>query len=300
MIKRTLYFGSQVYLSTSLDQLIIDKPNTDKISVPIEDIGMIIFDHQQLSITQATLQRLLNNNASILWCDESHLPQGIVYPFQINQTFSEKLKYQLEASVPLKKQLWRQTIISKITNQSKILSEQNIPVMNMEYWAKSVCSGDSENHEARAAAYYWRNIFDENEGFTRGRYGSPPNHALNYGYAILRAIICRSLVASGCMPVLGIHHHNKYNAFCLADDIMEPYRPFVDRIVIELWKKYKIEFPKELSKEIKSELLKIPVIDVKIEDKTGPLMVQVQRSTSSLMDCFEGKSRKILYPEMQL
>lgn len=166
---------------------------------------------------------------------------------------------------------------------------------NMKVWASNVKSGDTENMEARAAAYYWKTIFPDNALFIRGRDGEEPNNLLNYGYAILRAVIARALVASGLLPTLGIHHHNRYNAYCLADDIMEPYRPYVDKAVYDIWKQTDCS---ELTKEIKSKLLSIPTTEVSINGHRSPIMVAASTTTASLAKCFNGELRKIIYPEM--
>lgn len=291
MIKRTLYFGNPCYLSKKQSQLIIELENDIK-TVPIEDIGIIILDNYQITITNAVLQSLVENNVAILTNDERHMPIGLMLPLASHSTYTEKLKYQLSASLPLKKGLWQQTIKMKILNQAALLSQMEIKIENMKYWASQVKSGDPDNYEARAAAYYWNTIF--NIEFKRGRFGDPPNNILNYGYAILRAVVARSLVASGALPALGIHHRNKYNAYCLADDIMEPYRPYVDRKVLSLmasdW------FDGELTIDAKRFLLEIPAMDISINNSKSPLMVGMQQTTSSLMQCFEGISRKIIYP----
>jgi CRISPR-associated protein Cas1 len=217
-------------------------------------------------------------------------------PLSKNSTQSEKFNAQIHASEPLKKNLWQQTIKAKIKNQAAVLKKfRSCNIRNMEYWESEVKSGDPDNYEGRAAAYYWKEVFPEIENFTRGREGPPPNNLLNYGYAILRATVARSLVSSGLLPTFGIHHHNRYNAYCLADDIMEPYRPFVDAAVISLVDSGKDYH--ELSKPIKEQLLKIPVADVTIGKKKSPLMVAVSQTTASLNLCFEGKLRKIKYPE---
>jgi CRISPR-associated protein Cas1 len=157
-----------------------------------------------------------------------------------------------------------------------------------------VKSGDPDNYEARAAAYYWENLFEQYDTFRRHRHGDAPNNLLNYGYAILRAIVARALVGSGLFTALGIHHKNKYNPYCLADDIMEPYRPYVDALVLELIK----ECPEidELTTPVKAKLLGIATVDVQIDRQSSPLMVGVQRTTASLRKCFEGETRKIIYP----
>ena len=217
-------------------------------------------------------------------------------PLYGNTTQNERFRQQLDASLPLKKQLWQQTIKTKIDNQASVLNDCVGEEMKcMRVWANEVRSGDPDNLEARAAAYYWKSLFGYIEGFSRDREGIPPNNLLNYGYAILRAIVARGLVTSGLLPTLGIHHHNRYNAYCLADDIMEPYRPYVDRLVYQLVQSYGSEL--ELTKEIKGSLLSIPTLEVKIGGKRSPLMVAVGQTTASLYKCFSGELRHILYPE---
>jgi len=221
MIKRTLYFGNPAYLKTKDEQLVIELQETGEVkSAPIEDIGILILDHQQITITQAVLVKLLANNTAIITCDNTHHPVGLQLSLDGHTLQSQKFKVQIEASVPLKKQLWQQTITAKITNQANLLKQERIENKYMLNLAQCVKSGDSDNSEARAAVYYWKNIFPDFLQFRRERYGPPPNNLLNYGYAILRAIVARSLVSSGLLPTLGIHHRNQYNAYCLADDIM--------------------------------------------------------------------------------
>jgi CRISP-associated protein Cas1 len=297
MIKRTIFFGNPVYLSTTLTQMVLNFPNQQKAqNIPIEDIGMLVLDNQQITITHALVNQLINNNATVLWCDEKHLPNGLMLPFDQNNTFTEKLRYQLEATEPLKKQLWRQTVSQKIENQSKVLELMGIAENRLQRMSDKVQSGDPDNYEAQAAAIYWNHLLTPFQT-TRGREMEMPNAFLNYGYALLRAITARNLVASGCLPAVGIFHKNKYNAFCLADDIMEPYRPIIDLYIFDYLQTLD-ELPEELTKEHKAHLLKIPVLDTTIEKKTGPLMVNMQRTTASLMQCFEGKARKILYPSL--
>jgi CRISPR-associated protein Cas1 len=221
-----------------------------------------------------------------------------VLPMTSNNTYTENVRKQLDASEPLKKQLWKQTIQAKIRNQAALLKSLEKPWEGVFALIEKVGSGDPSNIEGRAAATYWKYLFEDIDGFTRGRDGDAPNHLLNYGYAILRATVARSLIGSGLLPLAGIHHKNKYNAFCLADDIMEPYRPFVDQLVWGIVRDYANNLPDELNKELKGLLLQIPALDVMIEEKKSPLMVGVQRTTASLMRCFEGETRKIAYPEM--
>lgn len=296
MIKRTLFFGNPAYLSSKNEQLCISFPEADKAdrSVPIEDLGMIVLENQQITITNGLLAKLTDRKVAVVSCNAQHLPEGLLLPMQGHSEQTERVRYQLEASQPLKKNLWQQTVTAKIKNQYTLLQEKGKESKRMEYLYKNVNSGDTGNHEAQAAAIYWQELFDIPE-FNRQQAGIPPNNLLNYGYAILRAVIARALVSSGMLPNVGIWHRNKYNAYCLADDIMEPYRPYVDLVVahiVETTENYE-----ELNTDLKKELLSIPALDVKIDGQKSPLMVAASRTTSSLFDCFAGHSRKIIYPE---
>ncbi|MDL2323517.1 type II CRISPR-associated endonuclease Cas1, partial [Bacteroidales bacterium OttesenSCG-928-A17] len=298
-------------LSMKNKQLVIKLPEVEKNdslpdsfkqdsirTIPIEDIGVLILDNKQITITHGLLEALLQNNCAVITCGSNRMPIGLQLPLEGNNTQSERFRAQIEASLPLKKQLWQQTIQAKILNQAYVLKKtRNETVKNMEAWAKDVKSGDSDNLEGRAAAYYWANMFPDIEGFRRGREEVPPNNLLNYGYAILRAVVARALVASGLLPTLGIHHHNRYNAYCLADDIMEPYRPFVDKLVAEVTDSG--ENIDELSKDIKIKLLNIPVLDVVINGQRSPLMVAASQTTASLARCYLGEIRKISYPSFE-
>ena len=309
MIKKTLYFGNPAYLSLRNAQLIIRLPEVvdndtlpeyfkqvSEVSKPIEDIGVIVLDHKQITITSGVLEAFLENNCAVLTCDSKSMPVGLLLPLHGNTTQNERFRQQLDASLPLSKQLWQQTIKAKIENQAAVLKEcTGEEIKCMKVWAANVRSGDPDNQEARAAAYYWKNLF-RIEGFTRDRDGIPPNNLLNYGYAILRTVVARGLVASGLLPTLGIHHHNRYNAYCLADDIMEPYRPYVDRLVYDMVKQGANYA--ELTKDLKVRLLTIPTLETTIAGKRSPLMVAVGQTTASLYKCFSGELRKISYPEI--
>ncbi|HQY19035.1 MAG TPA: type II CRISPR-associated endonuclease Cas1 [Ferruginibacter sp.] len=300
MIKRTLYFGNPAYLKTENEQLVVQLQNevAQPKSIPIEDIGILILDHRQITITQSLLSKLLANNTAVITCDETHHPTGMLLTLDGNSLQSKMFQIQTEASLPLKKQLWQQTIAAKIQNQAGMLGFQRAETQLLLNLASSVKSGDSDNAEAQAAAYYWKRVFPGTLSFRRERHGPPPNNLLNYGYAILRAMLARSLVASGLLPTLGIHHRNQYNAYCLADDVMEPYRPFVDYVVFQIMRNNGAYL--EMSPSIKKSLLEIPAMDVKIDGKKSPMMNAVQRTTASLAKCYEGNVRKILYPEFEL
>lgn len=313
MIKKTLYFGNPAYLSLRMEQMVIKLPEVEKskdlpdiikdqsvLIRPIEDIGIVILDNKQITITQGLLEALLENNCAVITCDSRRLPVGLMLPLCGNTLQSERFQQQITASLPLRKQLWQQTVKAKISNQARILTIcSQVESRCMKKWADDVKSGDADNQEARAAAYYWKNIFSNIcglESFTRSRDGLYPNNLLNYGYAILRAVVARALVSSGLLPTFGIHHHNRYNAYCLADDIMEPYRPYVDELVYGIILKYGTD-NLELTQDIKTHLLTIPTIDVVISGKRSPLMVGVSQTTASLYKCFSGESRLIAYPE---
>ena len=311
MIKRTLCFTNPAYLSLKNEQLVIKMPQdseqqsaisrhcSEKVTtIPIEDIGVVVIDNRQITITSGVMDALLANNCALITCDGKSLPVGLMLPLCGNTTQSERFRYQIEATLPLKKQLWQQTVQAKINNQAEVLSQcTDAETACMKVWSKEVKSGDGDNLEGRAAAYYWKKLFGHIDDFNRDREGVPPNNLLNYGYAILRAVVARALVSSGMLPTLGIHHHNRYNAYCLADDIMEPYRPYVDELVFNLVKERGL--PEDgLTREWKAELLKIPVLDVVISEKRSPLMIAVSQTTASLYRCFCGESRKIVYPIM--
>ena len=312
MIKKTLYFGNPAYLSLRMGQMVIKLPEVEsnellpeimkkqaEITKPIEDIGLVVLDNRRITITQGLLEALLENNCAVITCDNHSLPVGLMLPLYGNSTQNERFRYQLDASQPLRKQLWQQTIKAKIENQAAVLSAcSGMPIKNMKRWADDVRSGDPDNVEGHAAAYYWRYFFNNITGlenFTRNREGMAPNNLLNYGYAILRAVVARALVTSGLQPTLGIHHHNRYNAYCLADDIMEPYRPYVDELVFAIVKEQGVD-NLQLTTTLKAQLLSIPTLDVVIGGKRSPLMVAATQTTASLYKCFSGELRRIAYP----
>lgn len=295
MIKRSLFFENPAYLSTKDGQLVVTYPQSfiKPITVPIEDIGIVVIESLHVTMSSSLSNQLMQHGVGVFYCDERHMPCGLLLPLEGHTQQTERIRTQLDASLPLKKNLWQQTVSAKIVNQASLLESKDKEVQNMYRWAKEVQSGDQKNHEARAAAYYWPRLFPW-DGFTRHPEGESPNHLLNYGYSILRGITARAIVSSGMLPTLGIFHKNKYNAFGLADDIMEPYRPFVDALVLDL-----VESGEDfhvLKKEFKVHLMGIMSMDVLLDGQKSPLMVAMSRTTSSLYDSLAGVSRKILYP----
>lgn len=309
MIKKTLCFSNPAYLSLKDEQLVIRFPEVvtseslpdvlkkdSIVTRPIEDLGVVILENPRITITSRLLSALLQNNCAIITCDEKNMPIGMQLLLNSNKTQSEIFRNQISASQPLKKQLWQQTIQCKIHNQFMCLKIcREVSAKTLQRMENSVRSGDPDNIEGQAAAFYWKNLFGDIPEFVRDREGPFPNNLLNYGYTILRAVVARSLVSSGLLPTLGIHHHNRYNAYCLADDMMEPYRPYVDRLVYQIV--IEDERAMALTKEIKAKLLSIPTIDVTIKGRQRPLMIGVSETTASLAKCFSGELRKISYPE---
>ena len=310
MIKKTLCFSNPIYLSLRNAQLVLHLPEVEsnktlpeaikkeaERTIPIEDVGVVILDNRRITITSGVMEALLENNCAVITCNQKSMPVGLLLPLCGNTTQNERFRSQIDASLPLRKQLWQQTIKQKILNQEHVLRINTAQETNcMRVWSNDVRSGDPDNLEARAAAYYWKNVFTTYPNFVRDREGTPPNNLLNYGYAILRAIIARALVGSGLLPTLGIHHHNRYNAYCLADDIMEPYRPYVDQLVLDIIQ-CNLEIS-DITRDFKMQLLGIPMLDVVINGKRSPLMIAAQQTTASLAKCFAGECKRISYPEM--
>lgn len=298
MIKQTLFFSNPAFLSLKNRQLVIDtKSEGGTVTRPIEDIGLVVIESHCVTFTSALLSALLDNNAAILFCDSKHMPSGLLTPLSGNTLMNERSRDQLAASLPLKKQLWQQTVSSKIVNQGKLLALSSACETGcMSQWAKMVKSGDPDNLEARAAIYYWKNLFTDKPGFLRHDEAEVLNSLLDYGYAILRAVMARAIVGAGLIPNIGLFHSNKYNSYCLADDLMEPYRPYVDRLVVSIHKAN----PEitVLTPEIKRLLLSIPIIDVRIGKVKRPLMIAAGITAASLTKCFSGEIRKISYPEI--
>lgn len=302
MIKRTLCIETPCHLKCRNDQLVVSyshvkglEDRADK-TVPIEDIGMLVLEHQQITLSHYLLDKLVNNNVAVITCNETHHPTGMLLSLEGNTLQSERFRAQIDATEPLKKQLWQQTVKAKISNQASVFQKWKINHKFLSNLADAVKSGDSENSEAVAAAHYWQNLFPDAWLFFRKRDGPPPNNLLNYGYAIIRASMARAIVGAGLLPTLGIFHRNRYNAYCLADDIMEPYRPFADVIVRSIVDT--TSHVETLTADFKSKLLQLPAVDVWINGESSPLMIAMQRTAASLAKCYNGEQRKILYPTM--
>lgn len=290
MLKRSLFFTNSAYLSVQQKQLVVKQDNQQR-TVPIEDIALVVLENPQITLTLPTLQHLNDNNVAVVICNDKHMPASMLLNLDGHHLQGEIFRQQISSTLPLKKQLWQQTIQCKIKNQEALLKNKGKSPGALSSLAASVKSDDSTNREAVAAREYWNILFGD--GFVRDRYGNTPNQLLNYGYIVLRAAVARSLVGSGLLPTLGIHHKNRYNAYCLADDIMEPYRPYVDDAVYDMWLAGNDDII--LDKEAKAYLLKVLSCDVNIGQVKRPLMVALSQTTASLARCYSGETKKIIY-----
>lgn len=311
MIKRTIRISTPSYLSLRNGQMVVKAAELESCqavdekfkrefeqTVPIEDLGFLMVENRRVTMTAGLMAALAEANCAVAVCDNTMMPTGLMLPLSGHTTLTERMRNQMEASVPLKKQMWQQTIRAKILNQSVVLDHATADSHQcMREWAADVRSGDTDNLEGRAAAYYWKNLFAERgDVFRRDPDGEWPNAMLNYGYAVVRALVARALVGSGLSPTVGIFHRNKYNAYCLADDIMEPYRPVVDLLTLRLISANPDQ--RELTKDLRREILQLPQADVKIDGHLSPLMNAVTTTSASVSACFCGEAKKIIYPEI--
>lgn len=294
MIKQTLFFTSPVSLSLKLNQLVIKfRDSEDVVTRPIEDIGVVVIENQMVQATVPLLNALAANNTAVIFCDSKCMPNTMLMPLDANNTQQESYRYQIEASQPTKKRIWKEIIECKIRNQALTLDKIGKNGNILKPYYSNVLSGDSDNREGAAARIYWQQMYGQ--GFSRDRGGEPPNSLLNYGYAILRAAVARALLGSGLFPAFGLFHRNRYNAFPLADDVMEPYRPFVDLAVNNL---YEFSPDLELNKETKQQLAKVLVTDVELGGQHRPLEVALSITTASLVKALKDKTDHIIYPRI--
>jgi len=292
MLKRTLAITNPYQLSLKNRQMIIkSKEDSESVtSVPVEDIGFVILENQEISITMPLLNALADNNAAVIVCSDKFMPNAMLMNLDANSTQGESVRAQLSAKEPLKKNIWKQIVEAKIRNQAALLQKLGKDGDSLKPYYRNVKSGDSDNREGVAAKLYWSKLFDEK--FMRSRTGPSPNEMLNYGYTVLRAAVARSLIGSGLLPAIGIFHRNRYNSFPLADDVMEPYRPFVDEKVFFLY----ANGENSLNKYSKQEILKILYTDTFFENVTRPLDIGLSITTASLARCYNGLQKRISYP----
>ncbi len=292
MLKRTLFFVNPYHLFVKNKQLYVKDKMIDKEQmVAAEDIGYVIFDNKQITYTHSVMQLFSENNTAVIFCNDKHMPTSMMINFESHHLHGQHAEAQLKSSEPLKKNLWQQTVKAKIRNQAAVLDYFNKNGDTLREISKHVKSGDTTNRESHAARLYWNRLFDN---FIRHRDGKQPNSMLNFCYTILRSATAKAITGSGLLPAIGIHHKNKYNAYRLADDLMEPYRPFADRIVKETFAKYPDY--KDLTKEIKFDLMDILTTDVQFKKVTRPLSVGLSMTTASLVKCYKGEIKTLAYP----
>ncbi|MDY4654532.1 MAG: type II CRISPR-associated endonuclease Cas1 [Prevotella sp.] len=294
MLKRTLVFSSPVNLSLRNQQLLLAyKDDPENITtIPIEDIGVVVVEHQQVSITVPLLNALTDGEVQVVFCNSKGMPSSMLLGFEGHNLQGETLRNQLACGEVLKKQLWKQIVETKIRNQSLLLDKIGLDGSCLRPYYLNVKSGDTDNREGIAARLYFQRLFGE--GFVRDRTRPGINALLNYGYTILRAAVSRAIVASGLFPAIGIYHHNRSNAFPLADDLMEPYRPFVDDAVYDLT----IQGNLDLTKETKSKLIMVLYCDTSFEKVMRPLSVGLSMTTSSLAKCYAKEIVKLNLPSI--
>ena len=294
MLKRTLVFSNPMNLSLKYKQLVIAYKDTpdEKVTVPIEDIGVVVLEHQQINITLPLINALTDSNVQLVICNEKGLPNSMLLNLDANVTQGQTLRNQMDAGEVLKKQLWKQIVESKIRNQAYLLEKVGCDGNILRPYYSNVKSGDSDNREGIAARVYFQELFGKD--FTRDRNLPGINALLNYGYTILRAAVARALVSSGLFPAIGIYHHNRSNAFPLADDIMEPYRPYVDEVVYDLSMQGKME----LTKDVKADLIGVLYADTRFDKLIRPLSVGLSLTSASLVKCYSKDETKMKFPVM--
>jgi CRISPR-associated protein Cas1 len=296
MSKRTLLFSNPYHLHTRLEQLVVDNKETGEVrTLPVEDLGFVVLEHPQITFSQGIMRLFLEHNVAVIFCNEKYLPTGMLLNLDGHQLQTARFRAQLDASEPLKKNLWMQTVQYKIRNQAAVLNMKGLDGQALLHKAKSVKSGDTTNEEAKAAAIYWPRLLGA--GFTRERFGDSPNALLNYGYAILRAATARAIAGSGLHPTLGIFHRNQYNSFCLADDLMEPYRPYVDLLVLDYIAQHGLTNQVDLS--AKQHLLGVLTMDARMDDRQRPLLLALSETTASVAACMEGERKQVKYPRIE-
>jgi len=301
VIKHTIEISREAsHLSAKLDQLIIqpfDQPKDAGRSLPCEDIGVLLVDQPRTSYTHGALQALMKFGATVVICGRDHLPAGILLPVSGHTEMVCRLHEQVAVSKPTQKRLWQQIVKAKIRAQARNLNTDSVDHGRMIELIQEVRSGDPTNVEAQAARIYWSAwLKSSGTQFRRRTEGHDPiNAMLNYGYAIVRAAVARALVTAGLQPAWGIHHSNRSNAFCLADDLIEPLRPLIDRRVRQLHHQGR----RELDQPTKAYLLDVLAMPIDIGDQTGPMMVSLHRTTASLIRCFQGLEKNLLLPVSQ-
>jgi len=297
MLKRTIYITNPFHLGFRNKQLVIHTVDSKiESTIPIEDIGILLIESREVLLSSYLLSELAASNVAVCVCDETHHPIGLQLPLSGHNLHGERFRTQLSAGETLRKQLWSNIVKAKIRNQGQVLDYYGFDSVALKERIRQLRSGDPGNEEGQAARYYWQTLMAEVPGFYRDRNGPPPNGLFNFGYTIIRTAVARSLVGSGLLPVAGIHHHNRYNAYPLADDLMEPFRPWVDREVVSIVRQWGPEAP--LDKEVKMRLAGILTHDAAFEKGTSPLLIAIQQSAAQLAKCFETGKVVLSFPTL--
>lgn len=295
MIKRIIDISEPAYLHLKHQQLVIDKDGETVGSLPIEDLGIVILENPQIVITQMAIIACQKNNVALIFCDDKHLPYSLLLPVSDGNNLHNKiLRQQIEMSKPTQKRLWQQIVIHKIQQQIKTLEKAERNTISLQRLSSKVKSGDPENIEAQAAKKYWNLLFGDD--FRRNIDDPGINSLLNYGYSIIRAMIARAIVGSGLHPALGVFHKNQYNGLCLADDLMEPFRAWIDWLVYDFAIRNK-DGDIEINQQTKSLFLSLPNESVQYGDKKMPLMVACHYLLADFKKSFDESHFKLRYPE---
>jgi CRISPR-associated protein Cas1 len=293
MIKRTIEISREpARLTVRMEQLLLERDGQTIASIPCEDIGVVLVDQPGTTYSHAALTGLAHSDAILVVCGRDHLPAAVLLPLADHSQVVWRVAEQVAVSKPLRKQLWKQLVRAKVRAQALNLPGECHGRVKLLELAKRVRSGDPENIEAQAARVYWQHWL-LGVPFRRDVDARGVNSLLNYGYAVIRAAVARALVAAGLLPALGLFHSNRSNAFCLADDLMEPLRPLVDRRVRELQR----QGHEELEPQAKAGLLTLLADPVRMGHERGPLMVNLHRMVASLVKCYQGEADRLEIPK---
>lgn len=292
MIKRTLVVQSQAYLHVRHRQMVVAIDTEDHV-IPIEDLGVLLIENPAVTLSAALIGLCAEHGVAVVVCDDKHLPTIQMWPLTGNSLHQAVLGLQISVSEPVKKRAWQQIVRAKLRNQASVLRKLGKPTTTLDRLMKEVRSGDPANVEATAARAYWRTLLGQE--FRRKNECDSRNAALNYGYAVVRAITARALVASGFHPAIGLKHHNQYDPFCLADDLMEPLRPAVDLVVSSMTPDPNSE---PLDKETRRRLLEVLSKKVLLETERVELWPALSRYCASLRRVLSREQRLLEIPEL--
>jgi len=295
MIGRVVEVASEGrHLARLRGLMTVSRNGVEDARVPLDDIGVLLCNARGLSYSNDLMTELARRGVAVVLCGANYLPTAWLWPLEGHHVQAMRMRCQLEASLPLRKRLWQRIVREKIAQQSNVLELLQLNSGNVKAMARRVRSGDPDNVEAQAARRYWPLLFGDD--FRRDRYGGGPNPFLNYGYTVLRAAVARAVVAAGLHPSLGIHHHNRLNPMCMVDDLMEPFRPFVDYTSVRLV----AESKKELTPESKQALAEVLTMDMHTERGTTPLQTCIERAAQSLAQSFEAGKPSLVFPDRPL